>query len=432
MVLLFQSKYGKEKIVLKKLKKLGISFLTSLMVVITGIGQGFINADQTLPQLDLEAKSAIAVDAKTGQIIYAKDDKQTYPVASMSKLLTAYILLQAIHKGEITWETRVTPTATEVDISNNTELTNVPLQEGHSYTIRQLYQAMLVGSANAATMLIGNAISGTQTKFIDKMRETAKSLEITDAKIYSANGLTAKYLGDEIYPNTDENAENEFSVRDMAIISQKLIKEYPEILETTKLTKIDFNDNGEITTVNNTNELLQDDSNLEVDGLKTGTSDAAGYCFASTTNKDGHRIITVIAGAKDNDARFDQTKNLLNYIYNNYDYLAISTNQALRQDVKVKYGKQSSISTIIGNDLSLWVPKNTRAKALQIKLTPKSSTIEAPIKQGETVGDYQITIAGNLGFIDGSTDLKTKALAANSVEGINILIKWWQMLSDAI
>ena len=431
MVLLFQRKYGKEKIVLKKLKKLGISFLTSLMVV-TGIGQGFIKADQTLPQLDLEAKSAIAVDAKTGQIIYAKDDKQTYPVASMSKLLTAYILLQAIHEGKITWETKVTPTVTEVDISNNTELTNVPLKEGHSYTIKQLYQAMLVGSANAATMLIGNAISGTQTKFINKMRETAKSLGITDAKIYSANGLTAKYLGDEIYPNTDENAENEFSVRDMAIISQKLIKEYPEILETTKLTKIDFNDNGEITTVNNTNELLQDDSHLEVDGLKTGTSDAAGYCFASTTNKDGHRIITILAGAKDNDARFDQTKNLLNYIYNNYDYLAISTDRALRQNVKVKYGKQSSVPATIGNNLSLWVPKNTKEKALQIKLIPKSSTIEAPIKQGEVVGEYQISVAGNLGFIDGSNNLKTKALSDNNVEGINIFIKWWQVLTEVI
>ncbi|MYU58673.1 D-alanyl-D-alanine carboxypeptidase [Lactobacillus salivarius] len=416
---------------LKKLKKLGISFLTSLMVV-TGIGQGFIKADQTLPQLDLEAKSAIAVDAKTGQIIYAKDDKQTYPVASMSKLLTAYILLQAIHEGKITWKTKVTPTATEVDISNNTELTNVPLQEGHSYTIRQLYQAMLVGSANAATMLIGNAISGTQTKFIDKMRETAKSLRITDAKIYSANGLTAKYLGNEIYPNTDENAENEFSVRDMAIISQKLIKEYPEILETTKLTKIDFNDNGEITTVNNTNELLQDDSNLGIDGLKTGTSDAAGYCFASTTNKDGHRIITILAGAKDNDARFDQTKNLLNYIYNNYDYLAISTDRALRQNVKVKYGKQGSVPATIGNNLSLWVPKNTKEKALQIKLIPKSSTIEAPIKQGEVVGEYQISVAGNLGFIDGPNNLKTKALSDNNVEGINIFIKWWQVLTEVI
>lgn len=416
----------------KKLKKLGISILTSLIIV-TGVGQlSLIKADQTLPQLDLEAKSAIAIDAKTGQIIYAKDDKQTYPVASMSKLLTAYILLQAIHEGKITWETKITPTVTEVDISNNTELTNVPLKEGHSYTIKQLYQAMLVGSANAATMLIGNAISGTQTKFIDKMRENAKSLGITDAKIYSANGLTAKYLGDEIYPNTDENAENEFSVRDMAIISQKLIEKYPEILETTKLTKVDFNDNGEITTVSNTNELLQDNSNLGIDGLKTGTSDAAGYCFASTTNKDGHRIITILAGAKDNDARFDQTKNLLNYIYNNYDYLAISTDRALRQNVKVKYGKQSSVPATIGNNLSLWVPKNTKERALQIKLIPKSSTIEAPIKQGETVGDYQITIAGNLGFVDGSTDLKTKALAANGVEGINIFIKWWQMLSDAI
>lgn len=416
----------------KKLKKLVISILTSLIIV-TGVGQlSLIKADQTLPQLDLEAKSAIAIDAKTGQIIYAKDDKQTYPVASMSKLLTAYILLQAIHEGKITWETKVTPTVTEVDISNNTELTNVPLKEGHSYTIKQLYQAMLVGSANAATMLIGNAISGTQTKFIDKMRETAKSLGITDAKIYSANGLTAKYLGDEIYPNTDENAENEFSVRDMAIISQKLIKEYPEILETTKLTKIDFNDNGEITTVNNTNELLQDDSHLEVDGLKTGTSDAAGYCFASTTNKDGHRIITVIAGAKDNDARFDQTKNLLNYIYNNYDYLAISTDRALRQNIKVKYGKQSSVPATIGNNLSLWAPKNTKEKALQIKLIPKSSTIEAPIKQGEVVGEYQISVAGNLGFIDGSNNLKTKALSDNNVEGINIFIKWWQMLTEVI
>lgn len=416
----------------KKLKKLGISILTSLIIV-TGVGQlSLIKADQTLPQLDLEAKSTIAIDAKTGQIIYAKDDKQTYPVASMSKLLTAYILLQAIHEGKITWETKVTPTVTEVDISNNTELTNVPLKEGHSYTIKQLYQAMLVGSANAATMLIGNSISGTQTKFIDKMRKTAKNLGITDAKIYSANGLTAKYLGDERYPNTDENAENEFSVRDMAIISQKLIEKYPEILETTKLTKIDFNDNGEITTVNNTNELLQDDSHLEVDGLKTGTSDAAGYCFASTTNKDGHRIITVIAGAKDNDARFDQTKNLLNYIYNNYDYLAISTDRALRQNVKVKYGKQGSVPATIGNNLSLWVPKNTKEKALQIKLIPKSSTIEAPIKQGEVVGEYQISVAGNLGFIDGSNNLKTKALSDNNVEGINIFIKWWQMLTEVI
>lgn len=416
----------------KKLKKLVISILTSLIIV-TGVGQlSLIKADQTLPQLDLEAKSAIAIDAKTGQIIYSKDDKQTYPVASMSKLLTAYILLQAIHERKITWETKVTPTVTEVDISNNTELTNVPLKEGHSYTIKQLYQAMLVGSANAATMLIGNAISGTQTKFINKMRETAKSLGITDAKIYSANGLTAKYLGDERYPNTDENAENEFSVRDMAIISQKLIEKYPEILETTKLTKVDFNDNGEITTVSNTNELLQDNSNLGIDGLKTGTSDAAGYCFASTTNKDGHRIITILAGAKDNDARFDQTKNLLNYIYNNYDYLAISTDRALRQNVKVKYGKQSSVPATIGNNLSLWVPKNTKEKALQIKLIPKSSTIEAPIKQGEVVGEYQISVAGNLGFIDGSNNLKTKALSDNNVEGINIFIKWWQMLTGVI
>src|SRR5699024_12058043 len=103
-------------------------------------------------------KYATAIDVITVHINYAKYDKQTYPVSSISKLLTAYILLSAIHEGKISCETKVTSTVTEVDISNNTELTNVPLKEGHSYTIKQLYQVMMVGSANAATMLIGNDI----------------------------------------------------------------------------------------------------------------------------------------------------------------------------------------------------------------------------------------------------------------------------------
>ena len=118
-----------------------------------------------------DVKSAIAVDANSGQILYETKEDEVYPVASMSKLLTAYILLDNHH--ELSWNTKVKPTKVEAEISHNSELTNVPLDSTHSYTIKELYQAMLVGSANAAAMVIARAVSGSQTDFVKLMRVTA-------------------------------------------------------------------------------------------------------------------------------------------------------------------------------------------------------------------------------------------------------------------
>ena len=191
----------------------------------------------------------------------------------MSKLLTSYILLDKINHHELSWNTKVKPTKVEAEISHNSELTNVPLDSTHSYTIKELYQAMLVGSANAAAMVIARAVSGSQTNFVKLMRVTAKNMGIKDAKLYSANGLPTEYLSCK-YPGA-ANSENELSAQDMAIIATKLIKDYPEILNTTKLQNVQFNDRGKTTSVTNTNKLLSD-NNFQVDGLKTGTSDAAG------------------------------------------------------------------------------------------------------------------------------------------------------------
>lgn len=130
----------------------------SIFIVITGL-QNSAMAD-SIPALT-NVKSAIAVDANSGQILYETKEDEVYPVASMSKLLTSYILLDKINHHELSWNTKVKPTKVEAEISHNSELTNVPLDSTHSYTIKELYQAMLVGSANAAAMVIARAVSGS-------------------------------------------------------------------------------------------------------------------------------------------------------------------------------------------------------------------------------------------------------------------------------
>ena len=327
----------------------------SIFIVITGL-QNSAMAD-SIPALT-NVKSVIAVDANSGQILYETKEDEVYPVASMSKLLTSYILLDKINHHELSWNTKVKPTKVEAEISHNSELTNVPLDSTHSYTIKELYQAMLVGSANAAAMVIARAVSGSQTDFVKLMRVTAKNMGIKDAKLYSANGLPTEYLKSEKYPGASKNSENELSAQDMAIIATKLIKDYPEILNTTKLQNVQFNDRGKTTSVTNTNKLLSD-NNFQVDGLKTGTSDAAGECITATTSKYGSRIITVIIGANSDSQRFEQTKLLLNNISNSYNYTVIGAGQSVPNinNVKILKGKQKTLPIAMRRTTGLWLNK---------------------------------------------------------------------------
>ena len=301
----------------RSLKKiLPILALTFGVFLFFSFEQTNVKADTTLPEntdssLQINAKAAISVDANTGQILYAKNADQALPVASMSKLLTAYMVLQAVHNGKLKWDQKITPDKAAQEVSQDTTLSNVPLKEGQRYTVKSLYQATLIYSANGAAMALADAVSGTQKNFIDQARKEAKKMGLKDFEFYTANGLSNGEVKDGKYPGASDDAENKFSARDMAILSQRLIKDYPEVLDTTKIKRMKFANGTDETQMENWNWMLpglaKAYSQLPVDGLKTGTSDSAGACFAATVNKDGHRLITIILGAK-HDSQEDLTR----------------------------------------------------------------------------------------------------------------------------
>lgn len=414
---------------LKSLQKVVTALATAVIVFsvvsFSGSGVATAKADTALPadtdsSLQLDAKAAIAVDANTGQILYAKNADQALPVASMSKLMTAYMVLQAIDNGKLKWDQKVTPGKAAQEVSQDTTLSNVPLKEGHSYTVRELYQATLIYSANGAAMALADAVGGTQKNFIDLARKEAKKMGLKDVELYTANGLANGEVKDGKYPGAADDAENKFSAKDMALLSQRLIKDYPEVLKTTKITRMKFNNGTDQTEMENWNWMLpglaKAYSELPVDGLKTGTSDSAGACFAATVNKDGHRLITIVLGAKHDSqedlSRFEETQKLMSYCYNNYTYASLAT----KTDVWLKSG-------VSKDQLS--------AKAVGDKKLYKKDGLQAPLKKGQKVGTLQIKAKDQpMYFLDGTDYLSADAQTTTEVKKANIFVIGWRAITS--
>lgn len=264
-------------------------------------------------QVNLDAKAAVAINSKTGKVIYAKNANQSLPIASMTKLLTAYLTLRAINEKKISWDTTITPTQEIVNLGSNPDYASVPLALGQKYTVKELYDAALIKSANNAARLLAIAVSGNEEKFLNQMRKQARTWKLRNANFVTVDGLPDKrknFLG------MTTTVENKMSANDMAIVARKLVTDYPEVLSTTKVPKAYFRN----TLMTNSNKMLNGfsdyDPNYPVDGLKTGTTDGAGACFTCTVDKDGKRIITVILGAQSDSERFSETKKLLNYCFN--------------------------------------------------------------------------------------------------------------------
>lgn len=413
---------------LKSLQKVVTALATAVIVFsvvsFSGSGVATAKADTALPadtdsSLQLDAKAAIAVDANTGQILYAKNADQALPVASMSKLMTAYMVLQAINNGKLKWDQKVTPGKAAQEVSQDTTLSNVPLKEGHSYTVRELYQATLIYSANGAAMALADAVGGTQKNFIDLARKEAKKMGLKDVELYTANGLA--------------NGE----VKD---------GKYPEVLKTTKITRMKFNNGTDQTEMENWNWMLpglaKAYSELPVDGLKTGTSDSAGACFAATVNKDGHRLITIVLGAKHDSqedlSRFEETQKLMSYCYNNYTYTSLAKGTTFKKTnaLPVYHGKDLDVKVSLAAKTDVWLKSGVSkdqlsAKAVGNKKLYKKDGLQAPLKKGQKVGTLQIKAKDQaMYFLDGTDYLSADAQTTTEVKKANIFVIGWRAITS--
>ncbi|MFD1484960.1 serine hydrolase [Lacticaseibacillus baoqingensis] len=383
---------------------------------------------------DIDASAALAIEAKTGKILYAKNADQALPIASMTKLIGIYLVRQAIAQGKLQWTTTVTPDANIYALSQDKQLSNVPLRQDGQYTIKALYQASLIYSANAAMMLLGNAVAGNQAKFIDQMRAQLKAWGISDATIINASGLDNNELAAvDRYPQTTDTDQNLLSAKDVAIVAQHLIADYPDTLATTSIKEMLFDSgNSDATKMANYNTMLPGlataQSDFTVDGLKTGTTDRAGDCFAGTATQHGMRIITVVmhANGSGDDKRFVQTAKLMRTTFANWKLMTVATaGKAVpgHTQLAVKYGQQGTVPLVADKTLALYVPKATTAAQLQYSYQGQTKRVLAPIAKAHAVGTLTVAAKDDpLGYLNGQTAQTVTIKTAQTVKKANVFV----------
>lgn len=401
------------------MKKIFVFFAIFLTFLAVG---SKVSADD---DFDVAAEHAIAVEATTGKVLYEKDATTPDGIASMTKILTVYLVYKAIDEGKLSWDTKVSISDYAYDLTANSDASNVPM-EAREYTVEQLVNAAMVASANSAAIALAEQIGGTESKFVDMMKAQLEEWGITDATILNASGLNNSYLGDNIYPGSSSTDENMMSARDVAIIAQHLITEYPDILKITSQTTADFDG----TTMNTYNYMLEGMpyERSGVDGLKTGTTELAGASFVATSTENGMRIISVVMNAdgweNDEYARFEVTNDLLDYVKSNYEMVTLVKAGKSYQSSKatVNDGKAKSVAAVASEDLKVVHRINTDVSA---DFSTNADGYDAPITKGQKVGTitYNDTQIVGTGYLD--SEPSVTAVAKTDVDRSIFFKVWW-------
>ena len=363
------------------MKKIILSLLT---LIIFGTATPTVSAQD----FDVAAKHAIAVEATTGKILYEKDANQPVEIASITKLVTVYLVYEALEQGTISLSTPVDISDYPYKLTTNSEASNVPM-EARNYTVEQLLEATMVSSANSAAIALAEKIAGSEKDFVDKMRAKLLEWGIQDATIVNTTGLNNETLGDNIYPGSKKDDENKLSAYDVAIVARNLIRDYPQVLEITKKPTSTFAG----LEIHSTNYMLEGMPAYRggIDGLKTGTTDKAGASFVGTTVEKGMRIITVVLNADQQDtnpyARFTATSALLDYISANFALKTVVQKGEAYNDSKVTVldGKEDNVTAVAKSDISI-VQRIGSGTTPALQFTPKSTSEMAPLEEGKVVG----------------------------------------------
>lgn len=362
--------------------------------------------------IQIQAKSAILVDALTGQVVFEFNADEVRPPASMTKMMTEYIVLEEIRAGRLQWDTLVT--VSNEAASTPKDGSQVFLAEGDQHTVKELYIAMAVGSANDATIALATHISGTESAFVEKMNGVAKQLGLMTAKFTSATGLLDTTV---------------ISARDLAKFALILLKGHPEFLEYSSLSTykfrardtapiINWNWMLEAHAKNPLTPMLKGFTYTGVDGLKTGYISAAGYCFAGTVKRGNQRYISVVMGTNSKDARFKQTAKLYNYAFDSFEAkVLVETNSNVQgaSYARISKGVQRKVKAITAQEIKLLVRKGIEPVINQtaVEFLPQSQLV-APIDKGQIVGS--VTYSYTDPTSGATTSVKTDLLAATKVE----------------
>ena len=339
------------------------AFVFGLMVFpVSGKAQSSIaNTIQT------EAGQAIVVDFETGDVLFAKNADEQVPTSSMSKVITTYLVFDALKKGDLKLddELYVSEKAWKMQGSKMW----VPV--GKKVKVEDLIRGVVIQSGNDATIVLAEGLAGTEEGFAVALNQKAQELGMKNSHFVNASG----------WPH-----DNHYStVRDLALLSEKLIRNFPEYYHYYSEKEFTFSDIKQ----GNRNPLLYRD--IGVDGIKTGHTEAAGYgLIASGTNDDGRRVIAVLNGMKDMQARADESAKLLLWGLNAFTNVSFFEDKRLVETAPVAMGQVDHVALYPQNSVTLTLPKIYEGD-VKVEVSYKSPLV-APVKEGEQVGNLYIKV----------------------------------------
>nr|WP_281183876.1 serine hydrolase [Bacillus marinisedimentorum] len=388
-------------------------------------------------ELELSAESAILVDAASGKILYEKDADKPLPPASMTKMMTEYLVRDAIEKNQIEWDQKTSISQYAHEISQNTDLSNVPLRIEEKYSVRELYEAMAIYSANGATIALAELVAGSESNFVKMMNEKGKEMDLGDFKFVNTTGLNNSDLLGNHPEGTRPDEETMITARGTAKLAYHLIKDYPDVIEIASIPIKKFRDGtDDMTKMDNWNWMIPGSIEPQfdyegVDGIKTGSTSLAGYSFTSTAKRDGMRLISVVMKTSSYSERFTQTKKLLDYGFSGFDSKELfpaGYQIKGKSEVPVVKGKENNVKVEAEKALTSVIRKGEDDKysaeyALNEDKLTEEGELTAPLEEGEKVGKVVLKYSGenDYGYLTkkGSANESVPLVTTESVEKAN-------------
>ncbi len=320
-------------------------------------------------ELDVPGKSAMLMDIATGTVLYEKNAHEKLAPASVTKVMTMLLIMEAIDSGKIKWDDTVTTSEAAAAKGGS----QIYLKVGEIMTVSDMVKSIAVSSANDCACAMAEHLAGSEAAFVEKMNQRAKELGMNDTNFVNCTGL-----------DDDENAKNHLtSAHDIALMSRELMKNHPDIQKFTTIWMDTVR--GGAFGLANTNKLVRFYPGAT--GLKTGFTSAAGYCLSATAERDGLGLIAVVMGAETSQERFAACKSMLDYGFANYALVAPEVTEG---SVPVRLGVVNSVKAVPAEPIQLLIDK---AQSNQVLVqTALEEEVTAPVSKGQRLGTLTVKV----------------------------------------
>lgn len=379
--------------------KVSAALLAMLLAVATFV-PSFASASEIKSDIVEESSSAILIERDTGAVLYEKDSNKKLPPASMTKIMTMVLIMEAIESGKISLDEKIRTSEYAASMGGS----QIFLEAGEEMTADDMLKGIAIASGNDASVAMAEAIAGSETAFVKMMNDKAKAMGLKDTNFVNPTGLPAK--------------DHYSTSHDMALMARELLK-YDLITKYTgKYEDYLREDTDNKFWLVNTNKLVK--FYQGVDGLKTGFTNEAKYCLTATAKRDDMRVVAVVMGAPSPKKRNSEVTKLFDYAFSQYTTNKLFDRNHVVKNVEVNKGDRSTMKVVTSERVSVLMKKGQEDEKITTSIK-MNDQIETPIKKGDPVGVLTVKV-------DGKVTATSPVLSSQNIDQAS----WWQLMKRTV